>query len=365
MKRIISAAAAAALLTVPAMPARSMDIDTRGEIENLRKRLDTLEARAAQEDHLSLFSLNKKITFHGALEAELSYTSPENDPDESDIVLATASFGFQADVAKNVHGHLTFLYEEDETDLGVDEGFVSVDLEGAGPGHAKLVAGQFYLPFGNFDSGMITDPVTLDLGETDRTAVMGEYEIGPVEMSVAAFNGDYEPNGKNNVIDGAVAAVTVSPADGMEFGASYISDLAETDAELIDLSGPGGSYSRSIDGASAFATLGLGPITLSGEYLTALKNFAASDSNNAELTGEKPKAFFLEARGELAENLSWAARYENSDDFEDDLRRYGATCSWSFAANTALSLEYLFTKAGDDPDHDTSHTVTTQLAVEF
>ncbi len=365
MKKLIFATTAM-LLAATATPSLALDIDTRGEIENLRSRLDRLESNAAKKDQLSLFSLNKKITFYGALEAELSYNSPENRPDESDITLATAMFGFQADVNDHVHGHLTFLYEEDETPLGVDEGFVSVDLKDMGPGHAKLVAGQFYLPFGGFDSEMLTDPVTLDLGETDRSALMGQYELGPVEASLAVFNGDSDPDGKNNVIDGVAASLTVNPVKPLELGVSYISDLAETDIELIK----GTTYARSVDGISAFATLDLGPVTLSGEYLTALKTFtagevAAAAGASGELSGEKPQAFFLEARGELTENLSYAVRYENSDDFEDDLRRYGATCSWSFAKNTALSLEYLFSDAGDNPDTNTSHTVTAQLAVEF
>jgi len=365
MKRLLTLAAAGAMLAVSTQ-ALALDINSRAEIENLRSRLDTLEARAAKEDHLAIFSLNKKITFHGALEAEAYYSKQENSPSESDIILDTASFGFQADVNDQVHGHLTFLYEEDKTPLGVDEGFISVDLKHMGPGHAKLVAGQFYLPFGNFDSEMVTDPVTLDLGESDRTAIMAQYELGPVEVALAGFNGDFDPDGKNNVIDGVVAAVSASPIKPLELGVSYISDLAETDIELIK----GNSYAKSVDGISAHAVLNLGPVTLSGEYLSALKSFAAGEVSAAiaasgELSGERPQAFFLEARGEIGENLSYAVRYENSDDFEDDLRRYGATCSWSFAENTSLSLEYLYSDAGDDPATNTSHTVTAQLAIEW
>jgi len=365
MKKVLGAAAAAVLLTAPAMQAKATDIDTRGEIENLRNRLARLEAKAAEEDHLSIFSLTKNITFHGAIEAELSYLSPENEADESDIVLATARFGFQADVADNVHGHLVFLYEEDETPFGVDEGFVTVDLGGAASG-AKIAAGQFYLPFGNFDSGMVSDPVTLELGETDRTAVMLQYSAGPAEISVAGFNGDYDPTGKNNIIDGAVAAITVSPVEALSLGASYISDMAETDAELLPSAY---TYSSSVDGFSAFATIGMGPVTLAGEYLAALQSFtsaevAAAATGGSDLTDEKPKAFFVELRGEAGE-IAYAVRYENCDDFKDDLKRYGATASWSFADNTALSLEYLYSDTATNPDTDTSHAVTAQLAVEF
>ena len=54
------------------------------------------------------------------------------------------------------------------------------------------------------------------------------------------------------------------------------------------------------------------------------------------------------------------ARYEQADDFQDDLRRYGAVVSFGIFKNTILSLEYLLGDA-----NETSHTVTAQLAYRF
>lgn len=41
-----------------------------------------------------------------------------------------------------------------------------------------IIAGRQYIPFGNFDSHFVTDPLTLLLGETNEGALVGGYRPG-------------------------------------------------------------------------------------------------------------------------------------------------------------------------------------------
>ncbi len=64
------------------------------------------------------------------------------------------------------------------------------------------------------------------------------------------------------------------------------------------------------------------------------------------------------------EKLQLATRYEEANDFQDDLKRYGATASYGLYEHVVVALEYLRADADIDED-DTVDMVTAQLAFEF
>jgi hypothetical protein len=132
-----------------------------------------------------------RITISGVVEAEAGFSSTDyndsatDDVDESDIVLATVELGIDAEVYKHVSGHILLLYEEDENDgnIAIDEGFITIDGKDVVP--LYLNAGQLYVPFGQFESHMITDPLTLDLGETSQSAVQVGFANDLFDASIA------------------------------------------------------------------------------------------------------------------------------------------------------------------------------------
>jgi|TARA_B110000238_G_C16076865_1_gene417550 hypothetical protein len=69
--------------------------------------------------------------------------------------------GIAAEVNDWVTSEIILLYDEDETDLEMDVATVTItNPNGAG----YLSGGQMYVPFGVFESNLISDPLTLDIG---------------------------------------------------------------------------------------------------------------------------------------------------------------------------------------------------------
>jgi len=306
--------------------------------------------------------LTDRITISGLIEVEAAAESLDfadgSSDSASDLALATAQLGFGVKLTEEVRGNISFLFEEDATDLEVDEAAIDID-------YAPLFArfGRLYVPFGVFHSHFISDPLTLELGETRETALLLGYGRELFSLSAFAFNGDAERIGEEDHIRDWGASLVLTPAEGVELGGSYLSDLADSDAGLV------GEYRRRVGGWSAFATVERGPFGASAEVLGATKKFDAADLDaDGDGRGDRPLAWNLEVSWALLENVEVAARYEGSEEFAGQPeRQYGADVSWSPWEQTTLSLEYL--RGEFDRDFgdglDRRDLVTAQLAFEF
>jgi hypothetical protein len=313
---------------------------------------------------------DKRINFSGVIEVEGSFekkdfAAPGQENEESsDVSLATVEFGLDADIVKQVKGHVLFLYEDGE-DVTVDEGFIT--LSGTETFPAYLVAGKQYIPFGYFDSHFITDPTTLVLGETNEGAVTAGYRIGEemFDISLGIFNGGAKESGDDDVMDNFAAGLSLNPIDGLSLGASYISNLAGSDAFNEEVVDPDNLVSL-VAGWSVFASYEfLDRFKLIGEYLGALDNFKAGEIYDAADTQErKPVAWNIEFGVDIMENLGMAARYGGSDDGGNLLaeKEYGVVLNYGVFKNTNLAVEYLH---GEFENKDEQDLITARLAIEF
>ncbi len=307
-----------------------------------------------------LDSLSENITLSGVIEVEAGYA--KNGGDSSDIVVATVEVGIDAQIAKHVSGHILFLYEEDDTPFDVDEAIISINGEDVVP--LYLNAGQMYLPFGNFESHMISDPVTLELGETRESAVVAGFATDLIDISAGIFNGDVDE--KDNEIESyVVSAVFTLPENtvadfGLTAGASYISNIGDSDS-LQDAIGA--TIKDYVPGYSAFVSISvLDKFFFNAEYLTAADEFAGIDfSITQEL---KPSTWYAELAVGIIDDLEIAVHYAESDDCDDVLpeNRYGAAITYGLFESTSLGLEYLHDNFEHDDDID---IITAQLAIEF
>lgn len=361
-----------AAVVLLAAPALALEIDTKAEIENLRRRIAILEGRkVAPEEAFTMEALGKKLTLWGSIELDAFINKPEGASEDSDLLLSTGQLGVSVEITENVGGHVAFLHEEDaDESIEVDEVYMSFyhpkDVLG---GKVGFAGGKMYAPFGRFSTNLVTDPLTLDLGETNKTTALLGWEHDHLVIRAGVFNGDTDLVNDNDNIDAVVALLEITPVKGFTFGGSYISDIAETDIELVKESGvlpPDRLYDESVPAAAAFLNLEIGAVTLDAEYVAAMRTFDQAVINlGEELTGPRPRALSVELGLTPAERWALAVRYEDTDDFQDDLRRYGGVVSVGLFKNTVASLEYLFSRTRGLPDEIKAHTVTAQFAFQF
>lgn len=318
-----------------------------------------------------------RISISGLLEAELGianddYSDPATeDEDASDIVLATAELGIDAEFHKHVSGHIVLLFEEDENDdnIAVDQGFIA--FNGADVIPMFLNAGRLYVPFGQFESRMITDPVTSDLGETNQSAVQVGFANDMIEASLAIYNGDVNESGDDDHVDSYAAGFVFSlpegtvPSLGLATGVSYISNIGDTDLMEGTIVTPPGTLADSVAGLGAFVSVNFNEfVFLEVEYVTALDEFLAGEltfSGGAELA---PSALNVEVAVAPAEDLEIAVRYASTDEFNNELpeTQYGLAVAYGLFEGATVAAEYLMNEYEND---DEESVVTIQLGYEF
>jgi hypothetical protein len=372
MKTVLKLTLIFMTIAVPALGQGNLSIEER--LEKLEKTDAELYHTLAGQKEAGLASrIAERITLSGLLEVEaasgrLKYRDADNDA-ASDLTLATAQLTFGAKVTDSISADLSFLYEEGATDLEVDEAAINF---AAGPWKARI--GQQYLPFGVFYSHFISDPLILGLGETRDTAVIAGYGNDLFDLSAFAFNGRADQNTGEDHIDDWGASLTFTPVEGLSVGGSYLSDLADSNAELLADEDGNSVWQRRVAGYSAHIIYAIGPVDLSGEYLGAARAFDAGDLDyDADGKGDRPRAWNIEAALDLRENVELALRYEGSREFaEQPERQYGIDLSWAPVERVSLSLEYLrgtfdrdFAPVDGDRIADYRDLVTAQMAVEF
>lgn len=319
----------------------------------------------------------KKVAFSGLLEAEAGWakfnTTTGLNTSMSDIVLSTAQLGFETDVTRNVKGTLVLLWEDVDTEpISVDVG----TLAWKGDNGFGITAGRMYPPFGTFNSHFITDPLTLELGEIQETAL--QFSIEPsdnFDASLTFANGGMDKTGaKDHISDWVLRANLHGGTAGegtIDFGAQYINDIADTDSPLFDsttYAGLANGTAKTVGGLGLNMDYANGPVMICLEYVGATREFDATDLPGAVAgTGLKPRTWNFELGYLINENHEIAMKYEGSDDFSPFPKsQWGIDSTWSLGEGLTFSLEYLYgtydTSLGLLSKH---HIITSQLALEF
>jgi len=355
MKKILLIALAAITVTGIARAEESETV-----VDSVAKLYDTLAEKKAPTG----IELMPGVTAGVLVEIEATYED-QGENDSSDLRVATFELGIDAALAEGVAGHVLLLYEEDDTDpMDVDEAYIRLgETEDIPP---YLQAGRQYLPFGAYVSHLISDPLTLELGEIRETAARAGYANEWVDFSVGAFNGDVDEENDDHIND-VVAAVSVFPAEGIVLGVYWLSDMGDTDGlqDTINEAVEGSedvepiAYER-VAGAGGFLSVAVGNVMLDGEYITALDDFAAGLLGEDEL---QPLAWNTETAVVVGEQWEFAVRCEGSDEFPGFPElQYGGGASYGFSDYATLAVEYLHGEFDEADDRD---LFTAQVAVEF
>lgn len=297
------------------------------------------------------------------VEVEASLEKQGSD-ENSDINVTTFEVGLEAAPMDGVRGEVTLLWEEGETDsLEVDSAVLT--LGGTEDIPLAVSAGRMYLPFGAFNSLMVSDPLPLELGETRETAVALCGEWMGFEAWAGAFTGELDD--AEDITKGA-AAVAWRPVEGLALGVSVLSHIGEGGGYVDDLNqvlADSGSYDDA-PGVSTFVMLELNPVTIAAEYLGAVKDMKWTDAEG-QTTSAQPQAWHLDVAWAFTDNWSAAVRYEGSKKFKSDEmpeHQGGAALFWQVNAFVTIGLEYLY-GTFDAEDVDDRQLATVQVALEF
>jgi hypothetical protein len=166
------------------------------------------------------------VELGGVVEMEAQNISQDGSPDESDIYVATVELGIAAKINDWTEAEIVMLYEDDgDNDLDIDTAIVRI----SDPDSIWFLnAGLFGLPFGNFSTSLVSDPITLDAAETYDSAVeFGIYKES-FNLSAYVFKGDQQ----SEIGNYGIALTYGREYDNYTFNSSlgWINDLSESDS---------------------------------------------------------------------------------------------------------------------------------------
>jgi len=331
--------------------------------------------------------LLKNVEISGLIEVEASTEESFDNENSSDITLSTVEVAVLARINEWVEGGALFLYEEDETELSVDEGFITIRNEERTPFHLK--AGKMVVPFGIYQSRMISDPLTLEIGETHETAILAGIASRGFDINLYACKGDT----MESVADDRVTHYGAFAAYAKEFeklsvdvGAGYLSSLMDSDGlsgflteqeeTIPETSGLLLERAPFVGGFAAHAIFCAGPVAVITEYVGAVEEYELDYTDAGgfpETISFQPKAYTLEAdySFNVFEKEAFAGiGYQRTDEMAGTLPeiRYLACTGAEIFRNTSVALEYAHDDDYDAEDGGTDEVadrVTAKLAVIF
>ncbi len=299
------------------------------------------------------------IEVGGLLELQL-VSSDDNDVKNQDIVQATVELGFTAKVNDKVDAEVVLLYEDDGAEpLGVDTATITYQINPT----VYFKGGLTALPFGNFNTYLISDPVTLVLGETVDTIAAVGYSSGGIGVEFGTFNGDVTDGAADDEkVDKSYLAVNYEDkGSGIKAGASYITDISESDGMYEALGGgaPPIIVDSSVAALALYVVYESGPIHASGEYIMAIGEYEDTDP-----VGEiAPKALHISAAYDVDDKTQVAMGYGSTTDVPGVPERViGFAAHYEIENNTTVSGELL---SGSYEGVGSLSAITVQLAVEF
>lgn len=329
----------------------------------------------AHEESL-LGKINERVTLSGVVEMEAASAEDFDGNDTNDITLATVELGLDAEITEWMNAHLLLLWEEDDTEpMDLDEGTVTLGNLEKFP--LYLTAGKMYVPVGAFESNMISDPLTLKLGENSESAAQIGFEASGFYGSFYAFNSDINEIGDDDEIKSFGADAGYGLENGnmsLDLGVGWINNIASADNL--------GGYFDDFDisdvqdyaaGLTAHLTLGYGPFLVIGEYLGALDAFQV-DELAFNGRGAEPSAWNFEVaytREIKGKETTFAVGLQKTNEalaLELPEERILASIGVGIWKNTSLALEYLHDEdysVADGGTGNDANAATAQLAVEF
>lgn len=295
---------------------------------------------------------------------------------DEDADLATIEVSIEAQVNPWTQAHVLLLHEAgSDQDLVVDEGFITFSFAESA---IQVIAGKQVMPFGRFESNMISDPLTLEMAETKDSAVITRFGDDQLHASLYFFKGDVQKSSRNNTTTqmGANLGYAIDTGDlQLDFGLAYLSDLTETEGSLDALANDDGHVivQRHVPSVALNTLVTAGNWHAIFEYIGATRSYRASDLA-FDAKGAQPSSFNVEFSRDFSlagKDLSVALAVQGTDQalgLQATRQREMVSASYALQAQTSLTVEYMHA-SGYHPQHGSSDAsadvISVQLAAEF
>ncbi len=363
MAKTLLVSAMAAALGLPASAAFADEHGMREELNTLRDRVAELEAtQTHQPATIATGNWSDAVTVGGSVAVDAYHEDYENE-NHSDIIISDASLWAEAEIAENVTALILFYYEDGYGSPEVDEATIAYSPNDT----LTFTAGRTYLPFGVFETNMVSDPLTLDIGETREDILMVGAEMDGIYGSAYVFNGDMEKAGQDDLISnyGFNLGYYWEQGDAsFDVGVDWINSIQDTDGlewTYNEVFGTNTIHDR-ISGIGVHANGRYGPFSVITEYVGALKDLGGKGTNT------EIKAWNLEAGYDFifsGMDSTVAVGYQKTSEaeyFDLPEKRVIGAISMEVMENTTLAFEY---KHDTDYYGEDTNTGTAQVAVEF
>ncbi len=290
---------------------------------------------------IALFSLpvfaekeNSNLTISPLITLETGFSD-----DNNHYSLATFEVGLDYSLNDKIEGHLLLLLSQEvgeEVTTVVDEATITLHPSK----NISVIAGRQYVPFGQFETNLLSSPLTLQLGDTGEDALQFSFATGEFSSDFYLFKDDTD--GSDRVDDFGLNLGYESEA--FSTGVSYISDVN-------DLS----EKNYSAKGLSIHAKGTIRRTTLIVEHLQV----------SANSTGRKPQASHVELNISMGTDhiLAFALqKTKNADDLDLAKKAFALAYHMPFYDKVEIATEVIKTKAYDGSNDS---TVTLQLTYEL
>ena len=334
------------------------------------------EMRARMEAEGEAQKINQYVTMFGLVEVEVVFGEDFENDSFSEFNVATVELGFDAQVSEWATGHIRALYEggEDDDDLDIDAATIWLGNYEKFP--VLMTAGKFYMPFGNFETNMVQDSMTLEIGEINAMGMGVGFERSGFYGSVYSYKGMNEIDSSDH-IGGFGAMLNYGYQQdkiSIDGGVSYVSNIADSGgiSDVLDENGLEEIEDR-VAGIGAHLVAGYGPFFFIGEYIQVMDAFEVSEIS-FDNDGAEPKAWNTElayATELLGRTTVFAIGYQGTSEAVNlglPESRFLGSASMIIFNGTALTLEYFYDNDYDEKDGGTGesgYAFTTQLAYEF
>lgn len=334
------------------------------------------EMLAQKEPEGNALKINKHVTLSGLIEGEAVFGDDYNEENFSEFNVTSVELGLDALMDDWTTGHILAKFEggEEDNHLFIDEAIIQLGNSEKFP--VLMTAGLFYMPFGNFTTNMVQDPLTLEIGEINAPGVVVGFETTDFSGALYGYKGLNETGGSDSIkgFGAMLGYLYENETLSVDTGISWVNNIADSGgiSDALDDAGLDSINDR-IPGFSAYFIASTGSFSLIGEYVQTLDPFAAYELPfNGQ--GAQPRAWNMELAYNtqmLEKETVFALGYQGSREGRGlglPYIRYIGSASMALFKETALTLEYYHDQdysidnGGTDED---ANVFTAQLAYEF